>query len=83
MALGCGSPIASILAILISTSFAMQSKYVFPTWIRGPKDTDRQNQNVVAGASSTPGAEGVGLEKALEGYASWFKNTYLPGSEFQ
>ncbi|KAL1852283.1 hypothetical protein Plec18170_006009 [Paecilomyces lecythidis] len=28
----------------------------------------------------TPGARGVGLEKALRGYASWFKNTYLPGS---
>lgn len=27
----------------------------------------------------TPGAEGVGLEKALEGYANWVKTELLPG----
>jgi hypothetical protein len=29
-----------------------------------------------------PGPEGVGLEKALEGYANWFVNVELPGSKF-
>ncbi|GAB7347161.1 hypothetical protein MBLNU459_g3279t1 [Dothideomycetes sp. NU459] len=29
---------------------------------------------------TVPGAEGVGLEKALAGYAKWFNTTYLPGS---
>ncbi|KAL1311365.1 hypothetical protein AAFC00_001536 [Neodothiora populina] len=28
---------------------------------------------------TVPGAEGVGLEKALAGYASWFNTTMLPG----
>ncbi|KAF4200396.1 hypothetical protein CNMCM8927_003431 [Aspergillus lentulus] len=37
-------------------------------------------ENVTPGAKSVPGPEGVGLEKALQGYASWFNSTYLPGS---
>lgn len=37
-------------------------------------------ENVEAGASATPGPEGVGLEKALKGYASWFNSSYLPGA---
>lgn len=36
-------------------------------------------ENVTPGAKSVPGPEGVGLEKALQGYASWFNSTYLPG----
>ncbi|RAK80281.1 putative serine peptidase [Aspergillus fijiensis CBS 313.89] len=36
-------------------------------------------ENVEAGAAVTPGAEGVGLEKALTGYANWFKNEIFPG----
>lgn len=30
----------------------------------------------------TPDENGVGLEKALEGYAAWTQNTLLPGCEF-
>jgi len=30
--------------------------------------------------TTLPGAEGVGLTTALAGYASWFNNTYLPGT---
>ncbi|KAJ5899127.1 Peptidase S28 [Penicillium taxi] len=37
-------------------------------------------ENVQAGASVTPGAEGVGLRKALQGYAKWFTEVYFPGS---
>lgn len=29
--------------------------------------------------TSIPGAEGVGLQKALAGYANWMKNMFLPG----
>jgi hypothetical protein len=36
-------------------------------------------QNVKAGAKKTPGPEGVGLEKALAGYAKWFKEIWFPG----
>jgi hypothetical protein len=36
-------------------------------------------QNVEAGAAVTPGPEGVGLDKALAGYASWIKeNVAVP-----
>ncbi|THZ17139.1 serine carboxypeptidase [Aureobasidium pullulans] len=39
-------------------------------------------ENVKPNSTNTtlPGAEGVGLDKALAGYASWFNTTYLPGS---
>ncbi|KAJ5732680.1 Peptidase S28 [Penicillium malachiteum] len=37
-------------------------------------------ENVEAGASKVPGADGVGLKKALAGYAKWFKTVYFPGS---
>ncbi|EMC90840.1 hypothetical protein BAUCODRAFT_99497 [Baudoinia panamericana UAMH 10762] len=33
----------------------------------------------VSNGSTVPGAEGVGLEKALAGYASWMNQTFLPG----
>ncbi|KAI9927094.1 hypothetical protein MW887_003477 [Aspergillus wentii] len=36
-------------------------------------------ENVEAGAAVVPGPEGVGLEKALKGYAKWFNTTMLPG----
>jgi hypothetical protein len=36
-------------------------------------------QNVVAGAAVTPDANGVGLEKALTGYANWVNTTLIPG----
>lgn len=32
-------------------------------------------------ATSVPGAEGVGLEKALDGYAKWIKEDVIPGCE--
>ncbi|KAF7596990.1 hypothetical protein BBP40_011356 [Aspergillus hancockii] len=35
-------------------------------------------ENVEAGAAIVPGAEGVGLQKALAGYAHWFNSTILP-----
>ncbi|KAI5209493.1 serine carboxypeptidase [Aureobasidium subglaciale] len=39
-------------------------------------------ENVKPNSTNTtlPSAKGVGLEKALAGYASWFNTTYLPGS---
>ncbi|KAJ5730002.1 Peptidase S28 [Penicillium malachiteum] len=37
-------------------------------------------ENVDAGASVVPGADGVGLKKALQGYAKWFTTVYFPGS---
>ncbi|KAJ5174589.1 uncharacterized protein N7482_000466 [Penicillium canariense] len=37
-------------------------------------------ENVEDGTGVIPGAEGVGVKKALTGYAKWFKNIYLPGS---
>ncbi|KAJ5107885.1 Peptidase S28 [Penicillium angulare] len=37
-------------------------------------------EGVQAGASVIPGPEGVGLKKALHGYAKWFKTVYFPGS---
>ncbi|KAH8423270.1 putative serine peptidase [Aspergillus melleus] len=36
-------------------------------------------ENVKAGAPVVPGPEGVGLLKALAGYAKWFNSTALPG----
>ncbi|KAI6245863.1 putative extracellular serine carboxypeptidase [Erysiphe necator] len=36
-------------------------------------------ENVQAGASLTPDENGVGLEKALQGYANWTKSVLLPG----
>ncbi|EAW11756.1 putative serine peptidase [Aspergillus clavatus NRRL 1] len=36
-------------------------------------------ENVQPGAKTVPGPQGVGLEKALKGYASWFKSSFLPG----
>jgi hypothetical protein len=36
-------------------------------------------ENVFTNTSALPGAEGVGVEKALAGYAHWFTNNYLPG----
>ncbi|RKF75261.1 putative extracellular serine carboxypeptidase [Golovinomyces cichoracearum] len=36
-------------------------------------------ENVQAGSDVTPDENGVGLDKALSGYASWTKNTLLPG----
>ncbi|KAF7159052.1 hypothetical protein CNMCM5623_004285 [Aspergillus felis] len=36
-------------------------------------------ENVGPGAKSVPGPSGVGLDKALKGYASWFNSTFLPG----
>ncbi|KJK61557.1 Serine carboxypeptidase S28 [Aspergillus parasiticus SU-1] len=36
-------------------------------------------ENVEAGAAVVPGPEGVGLQKALTGYANWFNSTILPG----
>ncbi|CZS89392.1 related to serine protease [Rhynchosporium agropyri] len=35
--------------------------------------------NVEAGAAVTPDANGVGLDKALAGYAKWINETYIPG----
>ncbi|KAJ5659501.1 Peptidase S28 [Penicillium longicatenatum] len=37
-------------------------------------------ENVEAGASTVPGADGVGLKKALKGYAKWFKTVFFPDS---
>ncbi|KAJ5390371.1 uncharacterized protein N7496_001439 [Penicillium cataractarum] len=37
-------------------------------------------ENVENGTSKIPGSDGVGLHKALQGYARWFKNVYFPGS---
>lgn len=36
-------------------------------------------QNVVAGAAVTPDEKGVGLQKALAGYAQWVNETMIPG----
>ncbi|RFU32281.1 hypothetical protein B7463_g4069, partial [Scytalidium lignicola] len=36
-------------------------------------------ENVEAGAAVTPNANGVGLEKALAGYANWVNTTLIPG----
>lgn len=36
-------------------------------------------ENVAAGAATTPDANGVGLEKALSGYANWVNTTLIPG----
>lgn len=36
-------------------------------------------ENATPNSTILPGAEGVGLEKALAGYASWFNTTMLPG----
>jgi hypothetical protein len=41
------------------------------------------NQNVENGTSKLPGAGGVGLQKALQGYARWFKKVYFPGCELK
>lgn len=38
-----------------------------------------QIENVTAGAAVTPDANGVGLETALEGYATWMKTSLIPG----
>ncbi|EPS30153.1 hypothetical protein POX_b02836 [Penicillium oxalicum] len=37
-------------------------------------------ENVDSGNGKLPGHNGVGLKKALAGYAKWFKTEYLPGS---
>ncbi|CAI7666909.1 unnamed protein product [Penicillium manginii] len=37
-------------------------------------------ENVQKGSKRLPGPSGVGLNKALHGYAKWFKDIYLPGS---
>ncbi|KAJ5191835.1 Peptidase S28 [Penicillium cinerascens] len=37
-------------------------------------------ENVDPGAKDVPGPDGVGLEKALAGYAKWFKEIYFPKS---
>ncbi len=31
--------------------------------------------------NTAPGAGGVGLQKALNGYAKWIKDTIIPGSK--
>lgn len=36
-------------------------------------------QNVQKGSKRLPGPNGVGLNKALHGYAKWFRDIYLPG----
>lgn len=36
-------------------------------------------QNVEAGAPVTPSEKGVGLTKALAGYAKWVNETMIPG----
>ncbi|KAL1612112.1 hypothetical protein SLS60_000335 [Paraconiothyrium brasiliense] len=36
-------------------------------------------ENVAPNATEVPGAQGVGVEKALAGYAEYFNNTILPG----
>jgi hypothetical protein len=36
-------------------------------------------ENVAAGAAVTPNANGVGLEKALAGYANYVNTTIIPG----
>lgn len=36
-------------------------------------------QNAQKGSKRLPGPNGVGLNKALHGYAKWFKDIYLPG----
>lgn len=38
-------------------------------------------QNAQKGSKRLPGPNGVGLNKALHGYAKWFKDIYLPGGE--
>jgi hypothetical protein len=38
-------------------------------------------EGVTSGATSVPNESGVGLPAALDNYASWFKNEYLPGGE--
>ncbi|KAJ5103846.1 hypothetical protein N7532_004375 [Penicillium argentinense] len=37
-------------------------------------------ENVEQGSKRLPGPNGVGLKKALHGYAKWFRNEHLPGS---
>ncbi|KAJ5217326.1 hypothetical protein N7468_010334 [Penicillium chermesinum] len=37
-------------------------------------------EGVRPGASKVPGAEGVGLKQALQGYVKWFRNVYLPNA---
>ncbi|KAJ5235467.1 uncharacterized protein N7469_004635 [Penicillium citrinum] len=37
-------------------------------------------ENAVNGSKILPGPDGVGLGRALNGYAQWFKKIYLPGS---
>jgi hypothetical protein len=36
-------------------------------------------ENAVPGSGTVTSASGVGLEKALAGYANWIKNSFLPG----
>ena len=38
-----------------------------------------ENSVNVTDAALLPGADGVGVEKALQGYADWWKNEYFPG----
>lgn len=36
-------------------------------------------KNVLPGAANVPSADGVGLEKALQGYVKWWNEVYFPG----
>lgn len=38
-------------------------------------------EGVTHNSTVLPGPEGVGVQKALAGYANWFKTVSLPGSE--
>lgn len=38
-----------------------------------------ENVGPLFNSSTVPGAEGVGLEKALNGYATWIKEEIIPG----
>jgi hypothetical protein len=39
-------------------------------------------EGVTSESESVPGEEGVGLEIALENYAVWYKDAWLPGSGY-
>lgn len=76
MAHGSGNRTVSTLVIRASTNFAMPSRLVNLGQFSGQADF---KQNVVAGAAVTSDANGVGLEKALAGYANYINTTFIPG----
>lgn len=48
--------------------------------IEGVRMVSPNNTNIGTNAT-IPSAEGVGLEKALSGFAAWFRVEYLPSCE--